>query len=42
MNYNVAAAISLVIVVIVGISMLVVNKYDKDNFDDGEADYGKV
>ncbi|MCI8324943.1 MAG: ABC transporter permease [Clostridia bacterium] len=31
MNYNVAAAISLVIVVIVGISMLVVNKYDKDN-----------
>ena len=29
-NFNVASAISLIILIVIGISMFVVNKYDKD------------
>lgn len=35
LNYNVASAISFVIILIVGVSMIVLNKYDKDNASHG-------
>lgn len=35
MNYNIASALSLLLLVLIGISMLFVNKYDKDNTSKG-------
>lgn len=35
MNYNIASALSLLLLVLIGISMLFVNKYDKDNTSQG-------
>lgn len=35
MNYNIASALSLLLLVLIGISMLFVNKYDKENTSQG-------
>ena len=35
LNYNVASAISFVIIIIVGISMIILNKYDKESTNQG-------
>lgn len=35
LNYNVASAMSFIIILIVGVSMVLVNKYDKDNASQG-------
>lgn len=35
MNYNIASALSMLLLVLIGISMLFVNKYDKDNTSQG-------